>query len=226
MRVLIVEDHQDIAANIGDYLAARGAAVDFAYDGVGALHLALTAEPDVIVLDVGLPGMDGLTFCRRLRLDAGRRTPILMLTARDTLADKLAGFDAGTDDYLVKPFALQELGARLRALVQRASPQRAGLLVVGDLELNPGTRTVRRGGRELALRPAPFDLLALLMQRSPNVVTRRELEEELWGDRPPVGDPLRSHLYTLRRAVDRGADGPPLIHTVHGVGYRVAALDP
>ncbi|MEM8933591.1 MAG: response regulator transcription factor [Acidobacteriota bacterium] len=224
MRVLIVEDHHDIAANVGDYLEARGASVDFAYDGVSALHLAITGEPDVIVLDIGLPGMDGLTFCRRLRQDAGQRTPILMLTARDTLADKLAGFDAGTDDYLVKPFALQELWARVDALSRRGTPPVDTLLRVGDLELDPGTRTVRRGGVELTVGRAPFELLELLMRRSPNVVSRRDLEEALWGDEPPAGDVLRSHLYALRKAVDRGVDGPALVHTVHGVGYRVAAM--
>jgi DNA-binding response OmpR family regulator len=145
-----------------------------------------------------------------------------MLTARDTLADKLAGFEAGTDDYLVKPFALQELWARLEALVRRAAPPTTGLLRVADLELDPGTRTVRRAGIELALGRAPFNLLELLMRRSPNVVPRRDLEERLWGEDPPVGDILRSHLYALRRAVDRSGDGPPLIHTVHGVGYRLA----
>ena len=225
MRILVVEDHHDIAANVGDFLEAKGAAVDFAYDGISALHLALTGEPDAIVLDVGLPGMDGLTFCRRLRGDAGQDTPILMLTARDTLADKLAGFEAGTDDYLVKPFALQELWARLEALVRRTAPRPSEALQVADLELDPGTRTVRRGGVELTLGRAPFNLLEALMRRSPNVVSRRDLEEVLWGDEPPAGDVLRSHLYALRRAVDRGSHGPALIHTVHGVGYRLAATE-
>ena len=225
MRVLVVEDHKDIAANIGDYLEGRGGTVDFAYDGIGAMHLALTTKPDVIVLDVGLPGMDGLTFCRRLRQDAGQRTPILMLTARDTLDDKLAGFDAGTDDYLVKPFALQELWARLRALIQRTRPARDGVLAVADLELDPGARRVRRSGVELSLRPAPFAVLEALMRRSPNVVARAELESLLWGDEPPAGDVLRSHVYALRRAVDKASEGAALIHTVHGVGYRVAPPD-
>ncbi|MCG8456501.1 MAG: response regulator transcription factor [Holophagales bacterium] len=226
MHVLIVEDHQDIAANIGDFLEAGGARVDYAYDGVGALHLALTGRPDVIVLDIGLPGMDGLTFCRRLRQDARDRTPVLMLTARDTLADKLAGFDAGTDDYLVKPFALQELRARLDALVRRSAAVEDGPLRVADLELDPGARTVMRGGSELSLGRAPFNLLEALMRKSPNVVPRTELEAILWGDEPPAGDVLRSHLYALRKAVDRDPGGPPLIHTVHGVGYRLAAPEP
>ena len=226
MRVLVVEDNRDIAGNVGDYLEARGATVDYAYDGVGGLHLALTTEPDVIVLDVMLPGMDGLTFCRRLRQDAERRTPVLMLTARDALADKLEGFDAGTDDYLVKPFALQELWARLRALRQRFdSPSSSGLRIA-DLELDPGTRTVRRGDRSIELGRAPFVLLELLMRRSPNVVSRHQLEEALWGDDPPDGDVLRSHMYTLRKAIDRGSEGPALLQTLRGVGYRLAVTDP
>ena len=224
MKVLVVEDNADIAANVGDYLEANGAEVDFAYDGLGGLHLALTREPDVVVLDIGLPGMDGLTFCRRLREDASVSTPILMLTARDTLDDKLAGFAAGTDDYLVKPFALQELWVRVQALYRRRSSRDEALdrLQVADLELDLGTRTVSRGGTPIHLGRAPFNLLETLMRRSPKVVPRRELESVLWGDDPPDGDLLRSHMYSLRRALDRSQEGPALIQTVHGVGYRLA----
>lgn len=226
MKILVVEDNQDIAANVGDYLGAQGVEVDFAYDGVSGLHLAVTGDPDVVVLDIGLPGMDGLAFCRRLRQDAERTTPVLMLTARDTLSDKLAGFDAGTDDYLVKPFALQELWVRLQALARRGPAAETGtVLQVSDLKLDTGTRTVQRGGQALSLGKAPFNLLETLLRRSPNVVSRRDLEAVLWGDDVPDGDLLRSHMYALRRAVDRETPGPPLIHTVHGVGYRVASLE-
>ncbi len=154
MQVLIIEDHQDVAANVGDYLEARGDTVDFAYNGLGGLHLALTNSYDVIVLDLGLPGIDGLDLCRRLREDARSAVPILMLTARDTLDDTLAGFAAGSDDYLVKPFALQELAARLEALVRRAQPPPSGCLQVADLELDPATHVVRRGARTIDLNPA------------------------------------------------------------------------
>ena len=223
MHVLIVEDNADIAANVGDFLEAQGATVDFAYDGVSGLHLAIVNEPDLVVLDVGLPGMDGLAFCKRLREDADRSTPVLMLTARDTLADKLAGFEAGSDDYLVKPFALQELWARIQALDRRAGRSEQGeVLQVADLQLDAGTRAVRRAGVELQVGKAPFTLLELLMRRSPKVVPRRDLENALWGDEPPDHDVLRSHMYALRRAVDRTFEGPALIHTVHGVGYRLA----
>lgn len=223
MRVLVVEDNRDIAANVGDYLQAQGATVDHAYDGLVGLHLALTTDPEAIVLDVMLPGMDGLTFCRRLREDAASQTPVLMLTARDALTDRLEGFDAGTDDYLVKPFALQELWARLQALVRRAAPDGGDRLRVADLELDGGMRTVRRGGVELDIGRAPFTLLELLMRRSPKVVSRRDLEYALWGDEPPDGDVLRSHMYALRKAIDRSSQGPPLLQTLRGVGYRLAA---
>ncbi|HEY1075461.1 MAG TPA: response regulator transcription factor [Fontimonas sp.] len=136
IRVLVVEDNRDICENIGDYLAARGHITDFAHDGISAMHLALTEPVDVIVLDLMLPSMDGLTLCRKLRLEAKRDTPVLMLTARDTLPDKLAGFDAGADDYLVKPFALQELHARLVSLYRRSQTKSAQLLRVGDLTLD------------------------------------------------------------------------------------------
>ncbi|MEM1203993.1 MAG: response regulator transcription factor [Acidobacteriota bacterium] len=226
MRVLIVEDHRDIAANIADFLEARGAEPDFAYDGLGGLHLALTNEYDAIVLDVMLPGMDGLDFARRLRGDAGSSTPILMLTARDTLADKLAGFEAGTDDYLVKPFDLQELAVRLDALVRRTRPSPRRRLRYADLELDPSTHSARRGGVELSLNRTSFLLLRTLLEAAPGVVARRDLERALWGDEPPDSDALRSHIYLLRRSVDRPFSGPDLLHTVHGVGYRLAGGDP
>jgi len=222
MRVLVIEDNQDVAANIGDFLEARGHEVDFALDGVVGLHLAVTHRFDVIVLDLGLPGIDGLTVCRRLRADAGSDVPVLMLTARDTLPDTLAGFEAGTDDYLVKPFALQELGVRVEALARRGRPPRRDVLRVADLELHPDRFEGYRAGRRLDLNPTTFRILRMLMEASPRVVLRGELERELWGTTPPDSDALRSHIYALRRAVDRGS-GRPLVHTVHGVGYR---LDP
>lgn len=224
MRVLIIEDNEDVAANVADFLEARGDVVDFAYDGLGGLHLAVTQSYDVIVLDLGLPGMDGLSVCRRLREDARSAVPILMLTARDTLPDTLSGFGAGTDDYMVKPFALQELAVRLQALVRRAQPPACGPLRVADLELDPETRVVRRAGRSLELNPTCFTILRRLMEASPRVVSRSELERAVWGELVPESDALRSHIYAIRRAVDRDFDRP-LLHTLRGVGYRLAALE-
>ncbi len=222
MRVLVIEDNRDVAANVGDFLEARGHEADYAYDGVVGLHLAVTQPFDVIILDLGLPGMDGLTLCRRLRRDAASDVPVLMLTARVMLSDKLEGFDVGADDYLVKPFALQELGARIEVLARRGRRGDPKVLRVADLELHPGRFEAYRRGRRLELSPTGFRLLRLLMEASPRVVLKADLERELWGHTPPDSDALRSHIYALRRAVDRGFDRA-LVHTVHGVGYR---LDP
>ena len=221
MRILVIEDNQDIAANLGDYLEDRGHTVDFAADGVTGLHLAVVHDFDAIVLDLNLPGMDGLEVCRKLRNDARKQTPVLMLTARDSLDNKLAGFDSGADDYLVKPFALQELHVRLRALYKRSRRNGDNLLAVADLTLNRSTLQVHRAGRRVEINPAGMKLLRRLMEESPSVVDRDELETLLWADERPDGDALRSHMYKLRQAIDRPFDRP-LIHTVHRIGYRIA----
>jgi DNA-binding response OmpR family regulator len=221
MRVLIVEDNRDLAANLVDYLEAQGHEVDSALDGITGLHLAVVGDFDAIVLDLALPGIDGTEVCRRLRAE-GRSTPILMLTARGELEDRIHGLDIGADDYLVKPVPLRELEARLRANVRRA---RGGLehahLQVADLTLDERTMDVARAGRSIALTNLGFQLLRVLMRQSPAVVTRQRLESELWGDHPPETDSLRSHIHLLRRAIDHPF-ATPLLHTVHGVGYRIA----
>jgi len=224
LRILVVEDNADIAENIGDYFEARGHILDFAMEGIGGLHLALTQDYDIIVLDIMMPGMDGLTFCRKLRTEGGKLIPVLMLTARDTLDDKLEGFDAGADDYLVKPFAMQELNARIDALVRRAERIPMIHLQVADLELDIGIMKVKRAGRTITLNRACLKILTLLMQAYPNVVARKDLEHALWGDMPPGSDALRSHIYTLRRAIDKPFENP-LLETVHGVGYRLVGHD-
>lgn len=222
IRALIVEDNRDICSNIATYLEKHSYVLDFAYDGISAMHLALTNPFDVIVLDLMLPGMDGLSFCRKLRADDARaETPVLMLTARDTLDDKLKGFEAGADDYLVKPFALQELHARLQALYKRSRRKTDNLLAVGNLTMNRATRQVHRAGRRVDLNPACMKLLQRLMEEAPSVVARDDLETLLWADERPDGDALRSHMYKLRQAIDRPFDSP-LIHTVHRIGYRIA----
>src|SRR5690606_38311269 len=180
IRALIVEDNRDICANIAAYLEKFGYVLDFAHDGVTAMNLALANPFDVIVLDLMIPRMDGITFCQRLRADAQIETPVLMLTARDTLDDRLKGFDAGADDYLVKPFALQELHARLRALYKRCRRNGDNLLTVGDLTLNRSTLQVHRAGRRVEINPAGIKLLRRLMEESPSVVNRDDLETLLW----------------------------------------------
>ena len=224
LRILIVEDNADIAENIGDYLEQQGHVLDFAMDGIGGLHLALTHDFDIIVLDIMLPGMDGLAFCRKLRKEADNKTPVLMLTARDTLSDKLAGFDAGADDYLVKPFALEELAARISVLARRRGQTSTARLCVADLEADTGKMQVQRAGRQIELNRAGFKILIMLMQAHPKVVTRKELEHALWGDAPPGSDALRSHIYALRSAIDRPFKHA-LLETVHGVGYRLVVPD-
>jgi DNA-binding response OmpR family regulator len=224
LRILIVEDNADIAENIGEYLEQQGHIVDFAMDGIGGLHLALTQDFDVIVLDIMLPRMDGLAFCRKLRKEAENKTPVLMLTARDTLSDKLEGFDAGADDYLVKPFALAELGARIGVLAQRRDQNADARLCVADLEVDVGKMQVQRAGRKIELNRACLKILIMLMQAHPNVVTRKNLELALWGDEPPGSDALRSHIYVLRSAIDRPFKHS-LLETVHGIGYRLVVPD-
>jgi DNA-binding response OmpR family regulator len=183
----------------------------------------VTNEYDVIVLDVMLPGPDGIAVCQRLRRDAALATPVIMLTARDRLEDKLAGFDAGADDYLVKPFDLPELVARVEALARRGHAD-AARYEIGDLVLDAQARQVTRAGRSITLSKSGFAILAVLMRESPRVVARRELERELWGDDPPDSDALRSHLYNLRRAVDRPFGGG-MIRTLPGTGYCIRVQD-
>jgi DNA-binding response OmpR family regulator len=225
LSILVVEDNKDLASNIADYLEARGYLVDVAMDGITGLHLAVTQPHDAIVLDLMLPGMDGLSLCRRLRQDARSTVPVLMLTARATLDDKAAGFSEGTDDYLVKPFELRELDMRLRALTRRArGAGRQRLLRVADLEFDLDTLTVRRAGRQMTLPILPMKILEVLMRKSPGVVWRRDIEQAVWGDSPPDSDALRVHMHTLRNLIDQPGQ-PPLLHTVRGVGYQLKAPD-
>lgn len=220
MRILIIEDNPDIAANIGDYLEDLDYTVDFAGDGITGLHLAVVNDFDAIILDLALPGMDGLEVCRKLRQDAAKDTPVLMLTARDRLEDKLAGFETGADDYLVKPFELQEVVARLKVLASRGRRRTQRELTVGDLVYNLDTLNVTREDTEIHLNPIGLKLLQCLMESSPNVVSRSELEMEVWGEEMPDSDSLRVHIHTLRSAIDKPF-ASNMIQTRHGIGYRL-----
>ena len=223
--VLLVEDNRNISEMVGEYLDRKGFGVDYASNGSDGLRLATEGSYDVIVLDLMLPRMDGLEVCRRLRNEAKKSTPVLMLTARDTLDDKVRGLEVGADDYLVKPFAIQELEARIRALIRRDRRQvSAEILEVADLVLDTATLRATRAGQELQLSPIALRLLTILMRESPRVVSRRDIEREIWGDGLPDSDTLRSHLYNLRKIIDKPFKSQ-LLHTIHSAGYRLAELE-
>jgi DNA-binding response OmpR family regulator len=220
MKLLIIEDNRSLVANVFDYFEQRGHVLDAAPDGVTGLHLASSNDYDAIVLDWMLPRLDGIGVLRGLREHGGKRIPVIMLTARDGLPDKLSGFEAGVDDYLTKPFALPELEVRLKALIARSGDPARRVLAVADLELDLDTLEAVRGDQRLQLYPASRKLLEALMRSAPAVVSRERLERVLWGDMPPDNDLLRSHMYELRRVVD-APFAIKLIHTVPGTGYRM-----
>ncbi|WP_426113066.1 response regulator transcription factor [Pseudomonas sp. DSP3-2-2] len=220
MRILVIEDHKDILANISEYFTLKGCEVVGALDGLTGLHLAVTGNYDAIILDLMLPGMDGNLVCKNLRENTRQHVPILMLTARDELSDRLAGFKVGADDYIVKPFALSELFARVEAVARRSAGLSKRTLQVHDLTYDLDSLEVSRGGKLLKLNPTNLVFLELLMRKSPLVVKRKELEEAIWGTNTPDTDSLRSNIYLLRKAIDKSFD-MPLLHTHHGVGYKL-----
>ena len=215
---LLIEDDMDLAATVSDYLACEGIDCEHAFNGVVGLEQGVTCDCDIILLDITLPGMDGLDICRRLRA-AGVDRPILMLTARDTLPDKLAGFGAGADDYLIKPFAMEELAARVRALKGRRSSQ-SKLLRVGDLTLDLNKHVATRGKRKLSLSPKAWTILEKLALAAPEIVGRAELERALWGDDCPDSDSLKYHIHKLRFQVDRPYERP-LLQTIARTGFAL-----
>lgn len=219
--VLLIEDHADIAEMVGAYLENREYIIDYAADGITGLHLAVSNQYDAIILDLMLPGMDGLEVCQKIRDDAKSDVPIIMLTARDTLDDKITGLDKGADDYLIKPFAIQELEARLRSLIRRYTGDiKKESITVGELSIDTSTLKVQRGDKELAITPIGLKILSVLMRASPAVVSRRELERQVWGDILPDSDTLRSHLYNLRKIVDKPFEKKILL-TVQGNGFKI-----
>jgi len=215
---MVVDDEPGVRAALERALRIERYDVRLAGDGTEALALLAERSPDAIVLDVSMPDVDGLEVCRRLRA-AGDRTPVLMLTARDAVDDRVAGLDAGADDYLVKPFALKELQARLRALLRRTEATRAGVLRFADLELDPVGREVRRAGREIELSRTEFNLLELFLEHPRQVLTRSQIFERVWGyDFGSTSNALGVYIGYLRRKTEAGGE-PRLLHTVRGVGY-------
>ena len=220
--ILLIEDNDALAANIADYLECCGHRVDFANDGLSGLALALSSKPEIVILDLALPRLDGLSLCAQLRREAPNHIPVLMLTARDTLDDKLSGFAHGADDYLVKPFALAELAARINAVSQRHRIGTNHRISIGSLSLDRQQETATRADIDLRLSPILWSILRLLSEAYPNPISRTELTRRLWGDDPPSSDALRSHIHLLRQVIDKPF-AVPMLHTVHSVGFRLVA---
>ena len=222
--VLLVEDNRDLAGSLGDYLAATGFEVDFAFNGQSCIELVKANRYQAIIMDIMMPVKDGLETCRELREHYHIHTPVLFLTARDSLEDKLTGFASGGDDYVVKPFAPEEVAARLRVLLKRQLENLKGVQRFGDLQIDFRSFQVHRQGQLVNLYDLQFRMLTMLLRRAPEPVSKTELEAELWPDGPPCSDPLRSHVYNLRQVLDRPFEHE-LIKTVHGRGYRIALTE-
>ncbi|MGB8695426.1 response regulator transcription factor [Acinetobacter sp.] len=223
--VLMVEDHYELASTLCEFLEEHDFVVDHARNLDAARHLLKQRPYHVLLLDINLPDGSGYELCEWLRNQQGMDIPVLMLTARDTLDDKLKGFKSGTDDYLVKPFDFNELVMRIQALIKRSLGEVSNSQIkIHDLILDPARQHLSRSGQTIELPPIQFKLLKLLMRNSPKVMTKQEIMMELWGDEEPESDALRSHIYNLRKTVDKPFE-QKLIHTVSGVGLKVS-LEP
>lgn len=221
-RLLIVEDDRDLARNLIEYLELQGYVTDFAADGQTALQLVAAEQFDLVVLDLMLPVIDGLSVCTRIRQQLHSNVPVVMLTAKDEVDLKVAALDIGADDYVVKPASLREIEARIRALIRRTSREvESDVLIVDDLRFDTGTMKIERAGVPIVLPPVPMRILMLLMRRSPNVVHRQAIHREIWGDEPGDAHALIVHMHMLRNAVDKPFFRQ-IIHTVRGFGYRIA----
>jgi DNA-binding response OmpR family regulator len=220
IRILLVEDHAPLREQVAALLTRAGHIVDEAADGRLGLMMALENPPDVLLLDIGLPGLDGMRLCETLRAQSAVHVPILMLTARDTLPDKLRGFSVGADDYLVKPFASEELLARVQALSRRKGMGEGYLLTIGMLSIDRRARTANRAGRLLSLPPIAFNILLLLAENWPRALSRSQIVEALWQGEAPDSDSLRSHIFQLRQQLDKPFEHA-MLKTVHGVGFRL-----
>lgn len=223
MKILVIEDNKDILVNIVDYLSINNHDVDCVQNGLVGFRLATENLYDLIVLDIMLPGMDGLDICAALQAEPRKTPPIIMLTARDSVDDRIKGLKAGADDYLIKPFSLAELLARIEAVVRRSSGSTQHLLQVDDLIYNLDSYEVTREGVSLKLTPQALKILEVLMKESPNVVRREVLERQVWGDEVPDNDILRSHIHQLRQIIDKPF-AKSLIHTVPKLGYKITGL--
>ncbi|WP_419237406.1 response regulator transcription factor [Photobacterium leiognathi subsp. mandapamensis] len=220
MKILIVDDNYQIVETISDYLELENNIVDCAYHGEGGLKLIEDNHYDVIIMDIMMPKIDGISAVEKIRADLLCGTPILFLSAKDTLDDKIAAFKAGGDDYLLKPFAMEELCLRIQALANRGQRQDIGILSFADIHINNQTDEVRRDDQVIKLSRIQLKILKLLIRQAPNIVTRQQIMETIWGDESPCSDALRSHIYGLRNAIDKGFSESRL-ETIHGQGYRI-----
>jgi len=216
--ILVVEDQQSIARNIADYMEDKNHILDFASQGDQGLSLALTNPYDVVILDLNLPVMDGLEVCKQLREKASHHVPIIMLTARDSIDDKISGFTLGADDYLTKPFSLEELEVRCFALSRRHLLQTEHTLTFDQLVIDRKKTQVTRAGKIIELHSMGYQILSILAEAYPQVVSRSKLSQKLWGDEPTESDALRTHIYQLRNVLDKPFDYP-MIKTMHGIGF-------
>ena len=219
-QVLLVEDNDELAGSVADYLTALGYDVDFAYNGAAGLQLLENNQYDLAIFDVAMPKMSGLDLCRKLRTELFSPIPVLFLTARDTLEDKKLGFQAGADDYLVKPFALEELHLRLQALLSRGPRRDVGIQNIAGLTIDHNQSLVRCNGNQVRLLNLQMNILTILLKHYPNVVSRQVLEQAIWDGAPPESDPLRTHIYRLRSTLEMAFERT-VIRTVYAKGYQV-----
>ena len=225
MKILLIEDHLELASQLNDFLCGLGWIVDFSATGTQGICLALENEYDLIILDLGLPDIDGIDVCKEIKDKSNVNIPILMLTARDSFADKVKGFDYGADEYLTKPYDLRELALRCKVLTRRQELYQSNTMSLEDLSLDLNENKVFRFGQEVVLNKTAFSILLLLVKAYPNPVSKSRIVHEIWGDEPPETDSLKSHIYNLRAAVDKPF-ATNIVRTIVNVGYKLELEKP
>lgn len=221
MKILLVDDSFQISETIADYLELRNCIVDFAYNGQDALSIIEDQSFDVVVMDIMMPKMDGISAVKKIRSELNKTVPIIYLSAKDKLEDRLEGFDSGADDYLVKPFSLEELYARITALYNRTNKMVSAIVTFKDIQINTEQKKVNFGSNQLKLPPIQYKILLLLIKKAPNLVTKSDIIEHIWGDSEPNSDALRSHIYGVRNAISKQGSQTQL-ETVFGKGFKLS----
>lgn len=221
MKILLVDDNFQISETIADYLELRNCIVDFAYNGQDALSIIEEQSFDVVVMDIMMPKMDGISAVKKIRSELNKTVPIIYLSAKDKLEDRLEGFDSGADDYLVKPFSLEELYARITALYNRTNKTVSGIVTFKDIQIDTEQKQVSLGSNQLKLPPIQYKILLLLIKKAPNLVTKSDIIEHIWGDSEPNSDALRSHMYGVRSTISK-QDSQTQLETVFGKGFKLS----